>query len=148
MKRAVAKDIDEYIEGFPSDVQKILQKIRKTIRKAAPAAEEAISYAIPTFKLNGYLIYFAGFQRHVSVYPAPRGVKEFEADMARYQAGKGTVRFALDEPVPYELITRIVKYRAGENLVRASAKSKAGKKSKKRTASKKAPARRTSKKRI
>lgn len=137
MKRAVAKDIDEYIEGFPDDVQKILQKIRKTIRKAAPAAEEAISYAIPTFKLDGYLIYFAGFQRHVSVYPAPRGVKEFAADMERYQAGKGTVRFSLDEPVPYELITRIVKYRAGENSARLSAKKKSAKSSKKSVKSRK-----------
>lgn len=139
MKRAVAKDIDEYIENFPDDVQKILQKIRKTIRKAAPAAEEAISYAIPTFKLNGYLIYFAGFQRHVSVYPAPRGVKEFAADMDRYQGGKGTVRFSLDEPVPYELITRIVKYRMTENLERAAA-SKSKKRATASKSKKRAPA--------
>lgn len=110
--RAAPHDIDEYISWFPDDVQKILQRIRRTIRRAAPDAVEAISYQIPTFKLNGKnLIHFAAFKNHVSVYPAPRGVKEFESDLADHKGGKGTVQFPLDRPVPYELLTRIVKYR-------------------------------------
>lgn len=116
MKRTVAKDIDEYVAGFPEDVQKILKKIRTTIRKAAPKAEEKISYGIPTFTLNDrYLIYFAGFKNHVSVYPAPRGSAEFKEELAGYKGGKGTVQFPLDKPIPYELITRIVKFRIREN---------------------------------
>ena len=118
MKGRVPEDIDEYIAAFPCDVQKILQKIRKTIRKAAPDAAEAISYAIPTFKLNGNLIHFAAYQNHIGLYPAPRGVQEFKEDMARYEGGKGTARFPLDEPIPYDLITRIVKYRVKQNLER------------------------------
>lgn len=122
MKKAAA-DIDEYIAGFPTKVQKILQKVRKTIQKAAPDAAEAISYAIPTFKLNGNLVHFAGYQNHVGFYPAPQGVAEFEVDMARYGAGKGTARFPLDEPIPYELIARITTFRVGKNMERAAAKS-------------------------
>ena len=122
MKKA-APDIDEYIAGFPTKVQKILQKVRKTIQKAAPDAAEAISYAIPTFKLNGNLVHFAGYQNHVGFYPAPQGVAEFEVDMARYGAGKGTARFPLDEPIPYELIARITTFRVGKNMERAAAKS-------------------------
>lgn len=114
MKGRVPEDIDEYIATFPSDVQKILQRIRKTIRKAAPEAAEAISYAIPTFKLNGNLIHFAAYRNHIGLYPAPRGVAEFKEELAEYEGGKGTLRFPLDQPVPYDLITRIVKYRIEE----------------------------------
>lgn len=113
--RNVPADIDEYIAGFPSDVQKILQRIRKTIQKAAPGAEEAISYAIPTFKLNGNLVHFAGYKNHVSLYPAPRGAAEFKKELAQYEGGKGTVQFPLGQPVPYDLVTRIVKYRIKQN---------------------------------
>ncbi len=110
--RTVAADIDEYIAGFPADVQKILRKIRSTIRKAAPKAVESISYQIPTYKLNGKaLIYFAGFVKHVSVYPAPRDAKEFKKELVAYKGGKGTVQFPFDKPIPYELITRIVKFK-------------------------------------
>ena len=120
-KRVTSKDVDEYIAGFPDDVQKILKKIRTTIRKAAPKAEEKISYGIPTFTLNGRpFIYFAGFKNHVSVYPAPRGSAEFKKELAGYKGGKGTVQFPLDKPIPYELITRIVKFRIKENLKRAN----------------------------
>jgi uncharacterized protein YdhG (YjbR/CyaY superfamily) len=119
MKSRVPEDIDEYIKGFPNNVQKILQKIRKTIQKAAPDATEAISYAIPTFKLNGNLIHFAAYQNHIGLYPAPRGVDEFKNDMARYEGGKGTARFPLDEPIPYDLITRIVKYRVKKHMERS-----------------------------
>jgi uncharacterized protein YdhG (YjbR/CyaY superfamily) len=116
--------IDEYIATFPDDVQKILQKIRQTIKKAAPKAEETISYQIPTFKLNGsYLIYFAGYKKHVSVYPAPRSEKEFKKELAGYEGGKGTVQFPLDQPIPYELISRLVKFRTKKNLESVKPKS-------------------------
>ena len=125
MKRTTAKDIDEYIAGFPDDVQKILKKIRSTIRKAAPGAKETISYAIPTFTLNGrYLIYFAAFKKHVSIYPAPRGSEEFKKELSAYQGGKGTVQFPLDEPIPFDLITRIVKFKVKETLEKAKASEK------------------------
>ncbi len=125
-KTSVPKNIDEYIAGFPTKVQKILQKIRKTIQKAAPDADEAISYAIPTFKLNGNLVHFAAFEHHIGLYPGPRGIEEFEEELAQYEGGKGTVRFPLDQPIPYDLITRIVKYRVEKNLEKPAAKTKTG----------------------
>lgn len=103
-------------------MQKILRKIRMTIRKAAPGAEETISYQIPTFTLHGNLIHFAAFKNHIGMYPAPRGAREFKSELSRYEGGKGTVRFPLDEPIPFALITRIVKFRVKENLKRAKAK--------------------------
>jgi uncharacterized protein YdhG (YjbR/CyaY superfamily) len=123
--RTAAKDIDEYISGFPIDVQERLQKIRMTIRKAAPEAEEKISYQIPTFTLKGkYLIYFAAFQKHIGLYPAPRGIEKFKKELSLYEGGKGTVRFPLDKPIPFGLIQRIVKFRVKENLEREKAKGK------------------------
>src|SRR5882724_8880027 len=95
------KDIDEYIAGFPIDVQEMLDKIRMTIRKAAPDAEETISYQIPTFTLKGkYLVYFAAFKKHIGLYPAPRGNEKFKKELSVYEGGKGTVRFPLDKPIP------------------------------------------------
>ena len=108
-------DIDEYISGFPQDVQEILQKIRGTIKKAAPEAEETIRYNIPTFYLKGqYLIYFAAFKKHISLYPAPIGNEQFREAIAEYASGKGTLQFPQDKPIPYGLIARIVKFRAKE----------------------------------
>lgn len=105
--------IPEYIETFPPDVQKVLKKIRSTIRKVAPKAVESISYQIAAYKLDGkVLIYFAGFAKHVSVYPAPRSAPEFAEELAAYKGGKGTVQFPLDKPIPYNLIARIVAFRA------------------------------------
>jgi len=119
------KDVDEYIAGFPSDVQEILEKIRMTIRKAAPDAVETISYQIPTFNLNGrYLVYFAAYKKHIGFYPVPIGNKEFKEELSVYGAGKGTARFPLDKPIPFKLITRLVKFRAKENLDRAKRKKK------------------------
>ena len=107
------KDIDSYIAGFPKDVQRVLREIRATIRKAAPAAEEAISYQIPTFKLDGRaLVYFAGFENHVSVYPAPVGDPAFKGKLSAYASGKGTAKFPLGKPIPVGLIRDIVKFRA------------------------------------
>jgi len=114
------RSIDEYIAGFPDEVQGLLQEVRGVIRETAPEAEETISYGIPTFTLNGrYLIYFAAYKTHLSLYPAPVGVQEFEADMAAYRSGRGTLRFPYDRPVPFELIRRIVKFRVKESKVRA-----------------------------
>src|SRR2546427_6435791 len=98
------KTIDEYIKTFPEDVQTILEKMRQTIRKAAPEAEEAISYQIPTFKLNGNLVHFAAFKKHIGFFPTARGVEAFKKELSRYKGSKGTVRFPLDEPVPYGLV--------------------------------------------
>jgi uncharacterized protein YdhG (YjbR/CyaY superfamily) len=121
--RRAPKDIDEYIDQFPEDVQKVLQKIRALINEVVPNAEEKISYQIPTFTLNGsYLIYFAGFKNHVSVYPAPRGTEQFKKELAAYEGGKGTVRFPLDQPIPYGLIKRIVKFKVKENKEKAKEK--------------------------
>ncbi|HUR12305.1 MAG TPA: DUF1801 domain-containing protein [Flavitalea sp.] len=109
-------NIDEYIDRFPEKSQRILEEIRKTIRKASPDAEEKISYAIPTFTLNGhYLIYFAAYKTHISIYPAPRGNEIFKEELSHYKGGKGTVQFPLDKPIPLKLITRIVEHRIREN---------------------------------
>jgi uncharacterized protein YdhG (YjbR/CyaY superfamily) len=122
-KTPTARDIDEYIAGFPEDVRAVLQQVRSTIRRAAPEAEETISYAIPTFKLAGkYLIYFAGHTKHVGLYPVPAADGELGEEIASYQAGKGTLRFPLDRPIPFDLITKVVQLRARENLERAEAK--------------------------
>ena len=110
MKRT-PKDIDEYISGFPPGVQKMLQQIRTTIHKAAPDAEEAISYQIPTFRLNGNLIHFAAYKQHIGLYPAPREHPDFKDELSAYAGGKGTVQFPLDRPVPLDLIRRIVRFR-------------------------------------
>jgi uncharacterized protein YdhG (YjbR/CyaY superfamily) len=123
-KQAAPKTIDEYIAGFPPDVQAILQKIRLTIRKAAPGAEETIKYQMPTFMLKGNLVYFAAFKEHIGFYPIPTGIEKFRKELAVYKQGRGSVQFPLDQPMPYGLISRIVKFRVKENLARAAAKSK------------------------
>ena len=118
------KTIDEYISGYPKDVQAILQKIRMTIRKAAPDAEEAIKYQIPTFTLKGNLVHFGAFNNHIGFYPAPRALEEFKKELSAYEGSKGTVRFPFDKPIPYALITRIVKFRVKKNLEKAAAEGK------------------------
>ncbi len=113
------KTIDEYIKTFPEDIQAILQKMRQTIRRAAPQAEEAISYQMPTFKLNGRnLVHFAGYKNHVGFYPVPLGIGAFEKELSPYKQGKGSVQFPLDRPVPYDLVRKIVIFRMKENLER------------------------------
>ena len=111
------ENIDAYIAGFPKDMQVILQKVRETIRRAAPGAEETISYNMPTFKLNGnYLIHFAGWKRHISLYPFPSGAEDFLKEATGYKtSGKGTIQFPVNKPLPVNLITKIVKYRIKEN---------------------------------
>jgi uncharacterized protein YdhG (YjbR/CyaY superfamily) len=109
------KTIDEYIAGFPDEVREILRKIRLTIREAAPDAQETISYQIPTFKLNGNLVSFAAYKKHIGLYPAPVGDEKFNRELSAYRAEKSTVRFPLDRPVPYDLIRRIVELRVENN---------------------------------
>ncbi len=123
-KQAIPKNIDEYIAACPAEIQGKLQELRATIRKAAPDAEETISYKMPTFKLNGNLVYFAAFENHIGFYPIPTGIKAFEKELSVYKQGKGSVQFPLDKPLPLKLVTRIVKFRAKENLAKAKAKAK------------------------
>jgi len=111
------KNMDEYIETFPEDVQKILEEMRQTIKKAAPEAVEAISYQMPTFKLNGKnLVHFAAFKNHIGFYPIPSGIEAFKEELSLYKQGKGSVQFPMDKPIPYDLVKKIVDYRAKENL--------------------------------
>lgn len=115
------RNIDEYVKRFPADVQRALQLIRRTIKKAAPRAQETISYEMPTFKQNGRgLVSFGAYKSHIGMYAAPFGIPAFKKDLARYGSGKGTLRFPLEEPMPTSLITRLVKYRVKENLARAA----------------------------
>lgn len=123
-----AKNIDEYIAGFPKDVQKMLKDIRATIKKAAPKAEEAIKYAMPTFVLHGNLVHFAGYKNHIGFYPAPMGIEAFKKELSVYEGGKGSVQFPLDKPMPLALIAKIVKYRVMMNEEMVKAKSAARKK--------------------
>lgn len=129
MKSDEAADIDAYIAPFPPDVRKLLERVRKEIRKAAPGAEEAIKYRIPTFVLNGNLVHFAAFKEHIGFYPTPGAKEEFAADIERYGGGKGTMRFPLDEPIPYDLIRRIVEYRVKESEKKKAKAKKPAKKS-------------------
>ena len=118
-KRPAPIDIDAYIAGFPADVQEKLEKIRQTIRATVPYTEETISYNIPAFTVHGaYLIYFAGFKNHISLYPAPIGNEEFREELSAYQSGKGTAKFQLDRPIPFDLIRKIVRFREKEALKR------------------------------
>ncbi len=122
MKSTAAETIDQYIAEFPKDVQKKLKEIRATIRKAAPKAEEKISYMMPTFALHGNLVHFAAYKNHIGFYPAPRAIEKFKKELSKYEGSKGTVQFPLDEPIPLPLITKIVKFRVAENMEKAAAK--------------------------
>ncbi len=121
--KTTPKDINEYIASFPKDIQTILQKIRETIKKAAPEAQEKISYQMPTFFLNGNLVHFAAFKHHIGFYPTPSGTAKFKKEIAGYQAAKGSIQFPLDQPIPYDLISQIVEFRVKENLAKAKKKN-------------------------
>lgn len=123
MDKSVANNIDEYIARYPADIQKLLQEVRKTIQAAAPQAEEAMAYGIPTFKLNGNLVHFGGFKQHIGFYPAPQGLEAFRKELSKYKGSKGAVQFPLDQPMPLALITRIVKYRVKQNQEKAKEKA-------------------------
>lgn len=121
----IINTIDEYIGSFPDDIQIILEKIRQTIKEAAPDAEEAISYAIPMFKLNGKnLVHFAAFKNHIGFYATPTGHKAFVKELLVYKQGRGSVQFPIDKPIPLNLITQIIKYRVKENEQKISLKKK------------------------
>jgi uncharacterized protein YdhG (YjbR/CyaY superfamily) len=110
------KTIDEYIKTFPVDIQSILEKMKQTIREAAPEAIETISYQMPTFKLNGNLVYFAAFKNHIGFYPTPSGIERFKKELSPYRGSKGAVQFPLDKPIPFALVKKIVIFRVQENL--------------------------------
>ncbi|HEX4683892.1 MAG TPA: DUF1801 domain-containing protein [Gemmatimonadaceae bacterium] len=114
--------VDEYIAAFPADVQEILENVRRTVRKAAPDAEERLSYRMPTFFHNGVLVHFGAFKEHIGMYPPVRGDATLENALAKYAGEKGNLRFPLDEPMPHRLIARIVKHRAKQNAIRARAR--------------------------
>jgi uncharacterized protein YdhG (YjbR/CyaY superfamily) len=122
--QAAPQNIDEYIAGFPKDIQDLLEKIRTTIREAVPDAEEAIKYQMPTFVLRGNLVHFAAFNNHIGFYPAPMGIEEFKDRLAPYEGGKGSVQFPLNKPIPFDLISDIVKFRVKKNLEKADAERK------------------------
>lgn len=116
------KSIDEYIAGFPSDVQEILKQIRSTIKKAGPDAEEAIKYQIPTFVMNGNLVHFAAFKNHIGFYPTPSGMEAFKEELSQYKSAKGSVQFPIGEPIPFKLIEKMVKFRVKEARGKATKK--------------------------
>ena len=122
MRAKQTTTIDEYIADFPENVQPHLEKVRAAIRKAAPDAEEAIKYSMPTFVLNGNLIHFAGWNNHVGLYPGSKPIEMFKDELAKYEISKGTVRFPLDKPIPLGLIGKITKYCVKRNAERAAAK--------------------------
>ena len=115
-------NIDEYIANFPENIQDILQKIRRIVHETAPEAQEKISYQMPTFFLNGNLVHFAAFKNHIGFYPTPSGTEKFKKEISPYKAAKGSIQFPLDQPIPYDLITRIVEFRVKENLAKAKKK--------------------------
>lgn len=115
MDKSGFKTIDEYISICPGEVQGRLKKIRQTIREAAPGAEEVISYQMPTFRLNGNLVHFAAFKNHIGFFPTPSGVKAFGHRLSNYKTSKGTIQFPMEEPIPYDLISDIVRFRVDEN---------------------------------
>src|SRR5688572_958782 len=108
-------DLDEYIASFPKDIQKLLKQMRSTIRKAAPKAQEAMKYGIPTYIHNGNLVFFGGYKNHIGFYAAPTGHDAFKKELSPYKSGKGSVQFPIDKPLPLALVTRIVKFRVKEN---------------------------------
>ncbi len=118
------KNIDEYIATYPENIQDILQKIRQAIKTSAPEATEAISYGMPTFKLNGNLVHFAAFKKHIGFFPTPSGVEAFKEELQGYQTSKGSIQFPLDKPVPYDLVEKIVKLRVIENKSKKISKAK------------------------
>lgn len=120
--------IDDYISGYPSEIQAILQEVRATIQKAAPGATEKISYQLPTFYLSGNLVHFGAFKKHIGFYPTSSGIANFTEELAPYQTSRGAVQFPLVQPIPLNLITKIVEFRVRENLERAKEKAATKKK--------------------
>lgn len=120
--------IDEYIATFPEDIQKKLQTVRETIKAEAPEAQEKISYQMPTFYLHGNLVHFAAFKNHIGFFPIPSGIEAFKQELSAYETSKGGIRFPFNQPLPLDLITRMVKFRVAENLKKAELKAQKKKK--------------------
>ncbi len=120
---APANPIGDYIARAPKSAQAVLEQVRRAIRQAAPGAEEAISYQIPTFRLNGNLVHFAAWKKHLGFYPGATGIAAFQRELSAYEGNKGSVQFPLDRPMPLGLIKRIVKYRVAQNLQKAPARA-------------------------
>jgi uncharacterized protein YdhG (YjbR/CyaY superfamily) len=124
MKESVFNTIDEYIDLFSPEIQKILKQLRKIIKEVAPEAIEKISYKMPTFYLHGNLVHFAVHKTHIGFYPTPRGIDNFKNELSEYKTSKGAVQFPIDKIIPYELIRKIVKFRVSENIKKADSKLK------------------------
>lgn len=118
------ESIDDYISKFPPEIQEILSTIRKVIKETAPDAIEKISYQMPTFTLHGNLVHFAAFKNHIGFYPTPNGIDAFKEELSVYKGAKGSIQFPLHQPMPYELISKIVKFRVAENIKKAEDKRK------------------------
>lgn len=125
MKQEKPANVEAYIASFPESTQALLQQVRSIIKKAAPEAEEVISYSMPAYKQGSILVYFAGYAQHIGFYPTASGIKAFEKEIAGYKHSKGAVQFPLDQPLPAALITKIVKFKLKENLGKAKAKKRA-----------------------
>lgn len=122
ISKTTYESIDDYISKFPTEVQEILMTIRKVIKESAPDAKEKISYQMPTFALHGNLVHFAAFKNHIGFYPAPSGIEAFKEELSVYKGAKGSVQFPINKPLPYELISKIVKFRVAENIKKAEDK--------------------------
>jgi uncharacterized protein YdhG (YjbR/CyaY superfamily) len=133
MEKARAASVDEYIKAQPAHVRKVLKEIRQTIKAAAPKAEEVISYNMPAYKYNGMLVFFAAFKNHIGFYPAPRGIEAFKKELSAYKGAKGSVQFPLDKPIPFGLISKIVKFRMKENKKKTLVKKSVNTHSKKKS---------------
>jgi uncharacterized protein YdhG (YjbR/CyaY superfamily) len=123
-KSIAVTNVDDYISGFPKDTQALLKQLRTVIKKAVPDAEELISYQMPAYKYFGVLVYFAGYKKHIGFYPTALGIERFKKELSPYKGAKGSVQFPLDKPLPLELITRIVTFRAKENKEKAGVRLK------------------------
>ncbi|HEU5363984.1 MAG TPA: DUF1801 domain-containing protein [Hanamia sp.] len=119
MENVNFKTVEEYISGFPENVKILLQQMRETIIKAAPKAQEVISYQMPAYKYLGILVYFAGYKNHIGFYPTASGIEAFKNELSKYKGGKGSVQFPLDKPLPLALISKIVKFKLKENMRKA-----------------------------
>lgn len=117
-------NINEYISEFPEEIKALLEQMRETIQQAAPGAKEAIKYGLPTFVLNGNLVHFAAFKNHIGFYPAPSGIDAFIEELAAYRTGKGTIQFPINQPIPFNLIKKVVEFRVMENLGKQKRKVK------------------------
>lgn len=124
MEQTIPKSIDEYILQYPQEIQEILKTLRKVIKESAPNAEEKISYRMPTFVLNGNLVHFAAFKNHIGFYPTPSGIHTFQQELSGYKTSKGAIQFPIGKPIPYGLISEIVKFRVAENQSKVEEKIK------------------------